>query len=296
MLSLNSVNKLNCMYVIRNLEDESVNCFLLDSPYMMGNKPFKNKAKKYKRVVEDWDNQWPTIKIYKKWCFDWICEMLHKLKLGGSVLIFGTFHSAFSIRSLLIEAGYDFRNFITWFKPNAMPVFMAKQMGVYAYSCEYINYFSKGKVAYFGYDYLKELNDGKQHRDLIIHNNRPHSESVGHPTQKPLGLIKMLVQAHCPQGGLVVDFFGGSGVLGISALRTGRNYILGEASAEYCDMIKLRLIKEDEWWVEAPDNWECNECNKPSTGILFPLSNELLDNNIGMYLCDNCLVKEYYND
>jgi len=124
-----------------------------------------------------------------------------------------------------------------------MPIMMAKAMGVYAYSCEYVLYYSNGKVAYFGYDYLKELNDGKQHRDLFVIHNRPHSESVGHPTQKPLKLWETLVQAHCPPGGLVVDFFAGSGTTGVAAINTGRQFILGEPNQEYCDMILERLSK-----------------------------------------------------
>ena len=243
MVNLNSVNCMDCLELLRNLDDESVDTFILDPPYYMGKKPFENKKKQYKRVVEDWDNQWASIEDYAWWCKDWI-ELCHpKLKRGGTILITGTFHNIFAVRNLLETAGYRFNNFITWFKPNAMPIMMAKAMGVYAYSCEYILYYSKGKPAFFDYDYLKELNDGKQHRDLFIINNRPHSESVGHPTQKPLKLWRTLIQAHCPPGGTIVDFFAGSGTSAVVAIETGRNYILGEASEEYCNMIEERIEK-----------------------------------------------------
>ena len=232
---------LDCLDLIDQLDDESVDLVLVDPPYFMGKKPFINKAKQYKRVVEDWDNQWETLEGYLLWANTWLTRSWDKLKPGGSILITGTFHNIFDIRNDLTNIGYTFRNFVTWFKPNAMPIFMAKQMGVYAYSCEYILYFSKGKVTYFGYDYLKELNDGKQHRDIFIIPNRPHSESVGHPTQKPLKLWRPLVQAHCPDDGLVVDFFAGSGTTGVAAIETGRDYILGEASEAYCKMIEERI-------------------------------------------------------
>lgn len=241
LLSLNTVHNLDCMDLLSQLDDESVDLFLCDPPYFMGNKPFINRVKKYKRMVAEWDNQWKSELVYWGWCLDWGILTKKKLKPGGVILVTGTFHNAFGMHDLLGDLQYTFRNFITWFKPNAMPIFMAKKMGAYAYSCEYINYFSKGKVAYFGYDYLKELNNGKQHRDIFIVNNRPHSESVGHPTQKPLVLWNPLVQAHCPPDGLVVDFFAGSGTTGVVAKQTGRNYILGEASEAYCEMIKERL-------------------------------------------------------
>lgn len=240
-LETNKIYNLDCLDLIRELDDESVDLVLVDPPYFMGDKPFVNEAKQYERVVEDWDNQWATLEGYLFWVNWWLMNMKPKLKSGGSVLITGTFHNIFDIRNELIRTGYDFRNFITWFKPNAMPIMMAKAMGVYAYSCEYILYYSKGKVAYFGYDFLKELNDGKQHRDLFIIHNRPHSESVGHPTQKPLKLWEILVEAHCPKGGLVVDFFAGSGTTGVAAIKTGRNYILGEINPEYVKMTIERI-------------------------------------------------------
>lgn len=241
MLELNRTYNLDCMDLLRQLDDESIDLILTDPPYNMGYKPFINRSKKYKRVIQEWDNQWETLEGYLLWCESWLSTSWYKLKPGGSILITGTFHNIFDIRNELIKVGYKFNNFITWFKGNAMPIMMAKKMGVYAYSCEYINYFSKGKPAFFDYDYLKELNDGKQHRDIFIINNRPHSESVGHPTQKPLKLWRTLVQAHCPPGGIVLDFFGGSGTSAVVAIETGRNYILGEASEVYCKMIEERI-------------------------------------------------------
>lgn len=240
MLELNRIYQMDCLDLLNELDDSSVDLVLVDPPYYMGKKPFENKAKKYKRVVEDWDNQWVSELDYIDWLDSWVTLATLKLKLGGSILVTGTFHNIFDA-NIVLNRHFKFNNFITWFKPNAMPIMMAKKMGVYAYSCEYILYYSKGKPAFFDYDYLKELNDGKQHRDIFIVNNRPHSESVGHPTQKPLKLWRTLVQAHCPSGGLVTDFFAGSGVSAAAAIETGRNYILGEASEKYCNMAKLRI-------------------------------------------------------
>lgn len=243
MLKINQSYNLDCMDLLRQLDDDSVDCFILDPPYFMGYKPFINRSKKYKRMIHEWDNQWKNIEEYVEWCTKWIDLSVSKLAPGGSLLIFGSFHNAFDLwNPLKSNPELTFKNFVTWFLPNAMPIMMAKIMGVYAYSCQYIWYFTKGsKVRFFDYDHLKGLNEGKQQRDLIIHNNRPHSESVGHPTQKPYMLIEKLLRAHCPPHGLAVDFFGGSGTLGLAAKASNRNYILGEASLEYCEMIEGRL-------------------------------------------------------
>jgi site-specific DNA-methyltransferase (adenine-specific) len=39
-------------------------------------------------------------------------------------------------------------------------------------------------------------------------------EKLGYPTQKPLAIVERIVRASCPEGGLVLDFFAGSGTAG----------------------------------------------------------------------------------
>src|SRR5215211_4907423 len=55
-------------------------------------------------------------------------------------------------------------------------------------------------------------------------------EKLGYPTQKPLGVLRRIVRASCPRGGLVVDFFAGSGTTGAAALETGRRFVLVDES------------------------------------------------------------------
>ena len=46
-----------------------------------------------------------------------------------------------------------------------------------------------------------------------------------HPTQKPVGSLKPLIEAFCPAGGLVLDPFCGSGSTLVAARETGRSFI-----------------------------------------------------------------------
>lgn len=245
MLEKNQIYNLDCMDLLDQLDDESVDLVLVDPPYRMGYRPFTNSVKKYKRRIEMWDNQWKTINDYVAWCRQWVSSSISKMKDGASILIFGSWHNIMHLKVMMDElAELKFHNFITWFLPNAMPIFMAKKMGVYAHSCQYILYYAKGRTKYFNYERLKEKNNGKQHRDLLVYKNRSNKEAVGHPTQKPYDLIKDLVMNHCPPGGLVIDFFAGSGTTGVAARDTGRNYILGEISPEYCKMIEKRIKEQ----------------------------------------------------
>jgi site-specific DNA-methyltransferase (adenine-specific) len=64
-------------------------------------------------------------------------------------------------------------------------------------------------------------------------------EKLGYPTQKPLGILRRIVQASCPAGGLVLDFFAGSGTTGAAALETGRRFVLIDENEEaYAVMVR----------------------------------------------------------
>jgi len=75
---------------------------------------------------------------------------------------------------------------------------------------------------------------GKTPTDTWWHTIVPTNgkERVGYPTQKPLGIINRLVLVHSRPGDLLLDFFAGSGTLGVSAKINGRNCILVDSSEE----------------------------------------------------------------
>ena len=55
--------------------------------------------------------------------------------------------------------------------------------------------------------------------------NNMAGERTGYPTQKPLELMRLLVGACCPPGGLVLDPFCGSGTTLVAAVESGRRAI-----------------------------------------------------------------------
>ena len=66
-------------------------------------------------------------------------------------------------------------------------------------------------------------------------------EKLGYPTQKPIGILRRIVRASCPKGGLVLDFFAGSGTTGAAAIETGRKFILVDSSPEAIKTMKRRF-------------------------------------------------------
>ncbi|MBD1383645.1 site-specific DNA-methyltransferase [Mucilaginibacter rigui] len=68
-----------------------------------------------------------------------------------------------------------------------------------------------------------------------------YKEDRVHPTQKPLPLIKRLIQASSNEGDLVLDPFAGSGSTVIAAKQLNRNYHAIEIDEPYFKEIKLRI-------------------------------------------------------
>jgi site-specific DNA-methyltransferase (adenine-specific) len=62
-----------------------------------------------------------------------------------------------------------------------------------------------------------------------------------HPTQKPLELIKRLVEMLTPENGIVLDPFAGSFTTAIACLETGRRYVCIEKEDDYFEIGKNRI-------------------------------------------------------
>lgn len=69
-------------------------------------------------------------------------------------------------------------------------------------------------------------------------------KNKGHPAVFPVELPLFFIKLLCPEGGLVVDPFGGSGTTGVAALASGRNCVLIEKDIDYCQEAIKRLQDE----------------------------------------------------
>ncbi len=67
------------------------------------------------------------------------------------------------------------------------------------------------------------------------------TEKTGYPTQKPLGILRRVIQASSKPGDVVLDFFAGSGTTGAAAAELDRSFILIDQNPEAIGVIKQRL-------------------------------------------------------
>lgn len=70
-------------------------------------------------------------------------------------------------------------------------------------------------------------------------------EKTGYDTQKPEGLIRRVIETSTSEGGLVADFFSGSGTTAAVAEKMGRRWITSDLGKPACMITRKRLIDQD---------------------------------------------------
>lgn len=174
----------------------------------------------------------------------------------------------------MIDRGWTLRNQVIWHKPNQMPssakdrftvdfekvfFFVKEPTGYYfeqqleksiwaetdARSKVKGGVLSKGKTASGNYATSKVAfrEDGMRNvRTVWTVNTEPSSDA--HFATYPQRLVERMIKAGCPENGLVLDPFFGSGTTGIYARKSNRNYIGIELNPEYVKVAENRLSKE----------------------------------------------------
>jgi site-specific DNA-methyltransferase (adenine-specific) len=139
---------------------------------------------------------------------------------------------------LLKELEFWIINDIIWFKRNATPLLSKTRL---APSTELIWLASKSKNYYFDYDTAKELNGGKQMKNLWEIPAERHLTE--HPTEKPETLLERVLLLGSKIGDTVLDPFMGSGTTGAVAKRLTRNFVGIEIDDNYFSIAKNRIEK-----------------------------------------------------
>ena len=81
-------------------------------------------------------------------------------------------------------------------------------------------------------------------------------EKTGYPTQKPLGILRRIVAASSNPGGVVLDFFAGSGTTGAACLELGRKFILIDYNPQALETMAERFngVNDIDWIGYEPKN------------------------------------------
>lgn len=237
----------NSLEVLKNIKPESIDMIFADPPYFLSNNGITCQGGKMVSVNKgSWDrfsDNGTSIEEKHKFNRKWINLCKKVLKPNGTIWISGTMHNIYSVGMALEQEGFKIINNITWQKTNPPPNLACR---CFTHSTETILWAKKNDKKsryFFDYHKMKEMNGGKQMKDVWTGSLTKSSEKKcgKHPTQKPEYLLERIIQASTVQGNIVLDPFCGSGTTGVVANRLGRNFIGIDLSEEYLQITKKRL-------------------------------------------------------
>ncbi|MBQ4495108.1 MAG: site-specific DNA-methyltransferase [Selenomonadaceae bacterium] len=226
---------------------EFIDVIFADPPYFLSNGGITCNGGKMVSVNKgDWDKT-TTLEDKHKFNRQWIRRCKRILKPNGTIWISGTLHSIYSVGMALEQESFKIMNNITWQKTNPAPNLSCRY---FTHSTETILWAKKNSSAkhYFNYELMKELNGGKQMKDVWTGALTPQREKLfgKHPTQKPLYLLARILLASTVEDDLVLDPFCGSGTTGVACKLLGRKFIGVDNDPDFIALAKERLIHAHE--------------------------------------------------
>lgn len=228
----------DCLKLLRGVKDHSIDMILADLPYgITQNKwdsiiPLEPLFEQYKRIIKD----------------------------HGAILLFGD--EPFASKLRLSNEKYYRYDWI-WIKSkstgflnaNRMPLKNTETISIfYKHLPIYNPQMTQGKpYAWKNKDMSKTTNYGKYKTNVSVNNNGTRYplktirfksidriKSV-HPTQKPVDLLKYLIETYTNEGMTVLDNTMGSGSTGVAAKELKRNFIGMELDEDYFKIAKQRI-------------------------------------------------------
>lgn len=244
---------------MKTLEDNTVDLIIADPPYNLskgGEWKWDNSVKlagmggNWNKVMESWDNM--SLSEYFAFTITWLTEAQRILKPTGSMWIFGTYHNIGIINVVCQLLNIEIINEVIWYKRNAFPNLSGRRLTASHETILWCNKGGKKREYYFDYDYSKNGNfdydslkqPGKQMRtvwDISNNKEKRELEYGKHPTQKPLRILKRMIQLSSREGDIMLTPFSGAGSECVAAKELGRNYIGYEIDPQYVDITHKRL-------------------------------------------------------
>jgi DNA modification methylase len=193
---------------------EPVDLVFTDPPYGVS---FKKPGKPY--MVGDCANLLPAF----------LPIVYNIIKDDGAIYLFSSLQNLYQFWTIF-QMYFKIHNIIIWDKIN--PIYPHSKAH-YSMQYEPIFYGSKGL------HYLKNKKIGD-----IVQAKIPRGGKRQHPTQKPVGVIKKILESTQESKNIILDPFLGSGTTAIACERLNRQWIGIEISEEYCEIAAKRIESE----------------------------------------------------
>ncbi|WP_067171225.1 DNA-methyltransferase [Microtetraspora niveoalba] len=163
---------------------------------------------------------------YTRWLALVLIECLRISRPGASALVFCDWRQLPATSDALQAAGWTWRGIIPWRKPISRP-----QRDGFRRECEYVLWGSNGQP----YRHAEPI-----YLPGLVQGSQPRGRGRVHITQKPVDILRQLVQV-CPPAGVVLDPFAGSGSTGVAAVLEGRSFVGSEITEHYAAIARERI-------------------------------------------------------
>ena len=221
----------SCFEFLPKNKSKSVDLILIDPPYeisrptnFLSGEETGRDTDRFRISMDfgDWDkNFYGLEEVFK--------ESYRILRDSGTMICFYDLWKIETIKRYYDDNKFKQIRFIEWLKTNPVPINSK------------INYLTNSReVAVLGIKKSKPTFHSSYDNGLYQY---PICQDAGrfHPTQKPLALMKELIEKHSNEGDIVLDCFSGSGTIGVAALTTNRKFLGCEINPEYYEKSLERI-------------------------------------------------------
>ena len=210
----------------------------------------------WSKIMADWDD----MPLADYWAFTvaWLSEIKRIVRPTGSLWVHGTFHNAGIINFAMQMLDIEIINEVVWYKRNSFPNLSGRRLTASHETLLWAHTGGKTRRYLFNYEAAKALRvpedalkqPGKQLRTVWdIPNNKGRRELAHgkHPAQKPLRLLKRILEVSAKPGDIMLAPFAGSGSECVAAREMGIRFLGFESDADYFAISQARLSS-----AEAP--------------------------------------------
>lgn len=216
--------------IIKRIPDNSIDLILTDPPYNLGKHSTGNITLPGRAPMNNDIAHWDMIDFNPE---EWADEFIRILKPTGNLFIFTSYNQIGRWYNSL-DHKFDTSNFMIWHKTNPAPkIFKAGFLN----SCEII-FTCWNKKHTWNFSSQAEMHNFLESSICM----RPERLSnPKHPAQKPVKILKRIIEIASNKGDIVFDPFMGVGSTGVASLELGRRFIGVEIDSSYCIAGRTRI-------------------------------------------------------
>ncbi len=235
-LPLNKILEGDCRDVLAKLPDGCIDLAYLDPPFNTG----QTQTAEHGEFQDSWEDMADYLAYMRP-----RIESIHRvLQQNGAVLLHCDWRTCHHFRQMLDEifGAEHFINHLIWrygLGGSSPRRFSRKHDDILFYARGADYYFDPPRVPATSRRMQGQTKKASDVIDIPSINNMA-LERAGYPTQKPLALLRMLIEACCPPGGVVLDSFCGSGTTLVAAKESGREFIGIDRHSQAVTMARSR--------------------------------------------------------